>query len=63
MNPDAILNACETAEDAQGYAKDWQNWQAEQALSYSELAEWQQVFTDLANKFDLVEEFTTNGII
>jgi hypothetical protein len=32
-------------------------------LSYGELAEWQAYFSELADKFDLVEEFKENGII
>lgn len=52
-----------TAEQATQYAIDWQQWQAQQNLSYSELAEWQEYFTELAERFDLVDVFTENGII
>lgn len=52
-----------TAEQARQYAIDWQRWQSEQAMSYADLAEWQQLFEELAEKFDLVEEFKENGII
>ena len=52
-----------TAEEARQFAIDWQNWQAEQSLSYGELAEWQAVFTTLAERFGLIEEFKENGII
>ncbi len=52
-----------TQDEAREYAKDWQTWQSEQSLSYGELAEWQDVFTKLADRFDLVEEFKENGII
>jgi hypothetical protein len=52
-----------TQEEARQFAIDWQNWQAEQSMSYGELAEWQAVFVELAEKFDLVEEFKENGII
>lgn len=53
-----------TQEEARQYAIDWQNWVAEeQSISYSELAEWQAHFEEIANKFDLVDEFKENGII
>ena len=52
-----------TAEQARQYAIDWQSWQAEQSLSYGEVAEWQGVFKTLAEKFDLAEEFKENGLI
>jgi hypothetical protein len=53
----------ETKEEAIQYAIDWQQWASEQSLSYGELAEWQDIFEELANKFDLKEEFQENGII
>lgn len=52
-----------TAEEAEEYAKDWQNWQAEQSLYMSELIEWQEAFTELAERFNLTEVFKENGII
>lgn len=52
-----------SADEAQQIAIDWQNWQAEQSLSYGELAEFQTYFTELAEKFNLVDEFKENGII
>lgn len=52
-----------TAEEARQLAIDWQNWQADQALSYGEMAEWQDYFKTLADQFDLVEEFQENAII
>jgi hypothetical protein len=52
-----------TKDEARQYAIDWQNWASEQSLSYGELAEWQHIFAELAEKFDLVEEFKENGII
>lgn len=51
-----------TQDEARQYAIDWQSWSAEQSLSYGELAEWQGMFEELGRKFDLLEEFTTNGI-
>lgn len=52
-----------TQDEARQYAIEWQRWAGEQSLSYGELAEWGAIFTELANKFDLVDEFTENGII
>lgn len=52
-----------TKDEARQYAIDWQQWASNQSLSYSELAEWSAIFTELANKFDLVDEFQENGII
>ncbi len=52
-----------TQAEARQYAIDWQIWASEQQLSYSELAEWQDIFNELATKFDLVDEFEENGII
>lgn len=55
--------AITTQGDARQFAIDWQVWQAEQSLSYSELAEWNDIFQSLAEHFDLVDEFKENGII
>ena len=52
-----------TAEEARQYAIEWQSWASEQSLSYGELAEWGDIFRELATKFDLLEEFNENGII
>lgn len=53
----------ETAEQARDKAIEWQNWQAEQSLSYGELAEWRAYFEALAVKFpELADEFKENGI-
>ena len=57
------VKKAESADEARQYAIDWQNWQSEQSMSYGELAEWQSVFSALAQKFELVDEFTENGII
>ena len=50
-------------EEAINKAIEWQNWQSEQNLSYSELADWQNYFETLAEEFDLKDEFRENGII
>ena len=53
----------QTRDEARQYAIDWQAWTSEQNLSYGELAEWQVYFSNLAERFDLLEEFEENGII
>ena len=52
-----------TREEARQYAMDWQSWVSNKNLSYGELAEWQAIFRELAERFDLTEEFDENGII
>lgn len=52
-----------TKEKAIQYAIDWQQWQSEQDLSYSELIDWQNLFNTIASKYDLLDEFIENGII
>lgn len=53
----------QNALEATQYAIDWQNWTSAQSLSYAELTEWNAIFTDLADRFNLHEEFKENGII
>lgn len=53
----------ETQDQAREFAIDWQTWQAEQSLSYGEMAEWAAFFEELAERFDLTDEFKENGII
>lgn len=57
------INEFKTVEEATQYAIDYQSWASEQELSYSELAEWSNLFVALAEKFNLTEEFLENGII
>ena len=52
-----------TKDKARQYAIDWQNWQAEQIMSWGELYEWEQIFISLAKRFNLTEEFKANSII
>jgi hypothetical protein len=54
---------CFTAEEARAYAMDWQTWMSNKNLSYGEIAEWQAIFRELAERFDLTEEFEENCII
>lgn len=60
MDIHKIIN---TREEAIDYAIEWQKWVSEQSLYMSELLEWQNLFVNLAERFDLTEEFTENGII
>jgi hypothetical protein len=57
------ITEIKSKEEARQYAIDWQNWASNKNLSYSELAEWQNIFTELAEKYNLQEEFKENGII
>ena len=57
------VKEAKTQDEARQYAIEWQQWVSWENLSYSELAEWTEIFTQLADKFDLVEEFKENGII
>jgi len=53
----------QTKDEARQYAIDWQNWQATQSMSWCEIAQWQSHFSGIAEKYNLSEEFTENGII
>lgn len=52
-----------TKDEARQKAIDWQIWQSEQSLSYSELIEWSDYFYKLGKRFGLLREFKENGII
>lgn len=52
-----------TEDQARQAAIDWQIWAGEQSLSYGELAEWADHFTQLGEQFNLTDEFKENGII
>ena len=49
--------------EARQIAIDYQNWQSEQSLSYSELAKYNRYFMQLGKKFNLIKEFEENAII
>ena len=49
--------------EARQQAIDWQRTVEHQNYSYSELAEWQDYFYNLARKYGLVREFKENGIL
>lgn len=57
------MKEIKTAEEARTQAIDWQRWQSNQSLSYTECLEWLVYFNILANKFNLTEEFKENCII
>ena len=57
------ITAIKTKEEARQFAIDYQSWQSTQSLSYGELADWTELLTILAEKFDLTEEFKENCII
>lgn len=59
----AVPQAVQSADEARELAIDWQQWQSEQALSYGDLAEFASYFAELAERFDLTDEFRENGII
>jgi hypothetical protein len=52
-----------TAGEAQSLAIDWQTWVSEQSLSYGELIDYREYFSELGEQFGLLAEFTENNII
>jgi hypothetical protein len=53
-----------TVYEAREKAVAWQHWMSTQSLSYDELAQWQDYFTTLTEKFpELQDEFKENGIL
>lgn len=63
MNPEDGYSEIKTKHSAIVFAQNYQSWQAEQNLSLAELVLWNEVMNFLATEFDLVEEFTENGIL
>ena len=57
------LTKVRTKEEAIQIAAEWQRQAGRQTLSYGELAEHQNYFQSLAEKFNLTEEYNENGII
>lgn len=49
--------------EAREIAIEWQRWQSEKSMSYSEMLKWQNYFETLAKKFNLKKEFKENCII
>lgn len=52
-----------SAEEARQQAIDWQQWQSEQSLSYSEVADYADYFRKLGKKYNLTAEFKEEAII
>ena len=53
----------ESQDEARQLAIDWQNWQADQALSLAELSDMHEYFVALGKRYNLTDEFKENGII
>lgn len=58
-----MIKEIKTQDQARQYAIEWQQEASDRSLSIGELAEKQAEMRELAEKFDLVEEFEENGII
>jgi hypothetical protein len=50
-------------EEARQYAIEFQTWAGEHDLSWEEVRKWGAIFIELAEKYDLQDEFRENGII
>jgi len=57
------IEEIKTEEEAREIAVNFQSWVSEESLSYGELAGYSGFFEELAEKFNLTEEFKENGII
>ena len=57
------LSKVKTKAEARQIAIDWQKWQSNHPLSYSEVIKWQEYFKSLAKRFELMSEFKENAII
>lgn len=58
-----VVDDIKNDSEARQCAIEWQNMATQENLSYGELLEWQNIFTKIAKKFNLTEEFKENGII
>ena len=52
-----------TKEEAISKAIDFQSWQSNQSLSYTDVINWASYFDNLAREFNLADEFSENGLI
>jgi hypothetical protein len=53
-----------TADEARDIAVEWQRIEQPKRMSYAKMAEWQDYFTEIVEKFpELAEEFEENGIL
>lgn len=51
------------ADEATQLAIDWQAWQSTVPMSIGELADYHAYFVNVANEFNLTDEFRENGTI
>lgn len=58
-----LVPSIKTKDEAMQYAINWQNWANQEDLSNQELSQYNDYFYKLAEKFNLIDEFTENGII
>lgn len=58
-----MIRTVDNAGDARDGAIYWQELFSERDISFGELAEWQAIFSELGDKYNLTEEFEENGII
>ena len=58
-----LITAIKTEDQARQLAIDFQNYAGDEQLSYGDLVEYQRYFQELADRFELVDEFKENGII
>ncbi len=57
------MTKVKTKEQAINKAIAFQSWQSNQSLSYEDVINWASYFDNLAREFDLVNEFSENGLI
>jgi hypothetical protein len=60
-----VLSEPQTEDEARQQAIDWQDWASGEhlQLSYGELANYADHFTETGKKFNLTDEFKENGIL
>lgn len=57
------MRNCSTPEHARELAIHWQQWQAEQSMSYGEVMDWYGYIWSMAVRNGLRKEFKENGIL
>lgn len=58
-----FAHSVDTEDAARQLAIDWQQWYGQKDHYTSELIEWQTLFEQLAEKYNLTDEFKENGIL
>lgn len=56
------IDSVPSREHAHSLAVEWQDWQSKQNLSWFDVMQWGDFFTEVGQKFDLLNEFKENGI-